>query len=98
VLRRSLKDSSPGVRVEAARALCKMDLEGEGLPVLIEELSGSDQIVRHYAALALEDIGEKAQPALDALKQARDDKYEYVRRISNRLVGTLQAGNESNSE
>jgi len=99
VLRRALKDDSPGVRVEAARALCKMDLEVEGLPVLVEELKNqNDQIVRHYAALALEDIGEKARPALEPLKQAREDKYEYVMRISNRLVGTLEAGNESGSE
>jgi arylsulfatase A-like enzyme len=93
VLTRSLKDDSRGVRVEAARALCKMDLESKGLPLLVEELENEDQIVRHYAALALEDIGEKAQPALDVLKQAREDKYEYVRRISNRLVATLQQEN-----
>ncbi|MHC4623881.1 MAG: sulfatase-like hydrolase/transferase, partial [Planctomycetota bacterium] len=90
VLTRALADKSAGVRVEAARALCKMNLESQGLPVLVEELKNEDQIVRHYAALALEDIGEKAQPALDALKQAREDKYEYVRRISNRLVRALQ--------
>lgn len=96
-LRRSLKDGSRAVRVEAARGLCKMDLEGEGLPVLIEELSGSDQIVRHYAALALEDIGEKARPALAALERARGDKYEYVMRVSNRLVAALQGGNDEES-
>jgi HEAT repeat protein len=73
-------------------------LEGKGLPVLIEGLRDEDQIVGHYAALALEDIGEKAQPALDVLKQAREDKYEYVKRISNRLVGTLQGGNDEESE
>jgi HEAT repeat protein len=90
VLTQALTDKSGGVRVEAARALCKMNLESQGLPVLMEDLKNEDQVVRHYAALALEDIGEKAQPALDALKQAREDKYEYVRRISNRLVGALQ--------
>ncbi|HUT30386.1 MAG TPA: sulfatase-like hydrolase/transferase [Sedimentisphaerales bacterium] len=98
VLRQSLKDGSLGVRVEAARALCKMGMEGEGLPVLIEELRNDDQIVRHYAALALEDIGEKARPALEPLKEARGDKYEYVMRISNRLVAALQGGSEQESE
>jgi arylsulfatase A-like enzyme len=95
VLKQGLKDGLPGVRVEGARGLCKMDLEGKGLPVLVEELRNEDHIVRHYAALALEDIGEKVEPALEALKEARDDKYEYVRRISNRLVGTLQPQNGS---
>jgi arylsulfatase A-like enzyme len=90
VLTQGLKDESGGVRVEAARALCKMDLESQGLPLLIEELKNEDQIVGHYAALALEDIGARARPALEALKQGQEDKYEYVRRISNRLVGKLQ--------
>ncbi|MHC4061007.1 MAG: sulfatase-like hydrolase/transferase [Planctomycetota bacterium] len=90
VLSQGLKDDSGGVRVEAARALCRMDLESQGLPVLIEELKNEDQIVRHYAALALEDVREKARPALEALRAARADKYEYVKRISNRLVGKLQ--------
>jgi arylsulfatase A-like enzyme len=90
VLTQGLKDDSSGVRVEAARALCRMDLENQGLPVLVKELKNEDQVVRHYAALALEDMREKARPALEALRAAREDKYEYVKRISNRLVGTLQ--------
>jgi uncharacterized sulfatase len=90
VLTEASTDSSGGVRVEAARALCKMDLESEGMPVLLEELKIADQVVRHYAALALEDIGDKARPALKALMVARDDKYEYVRRVANRLVRNLQ--------
>ncbi len=98
VLTQGLKDDSADVRVEAARALCKMDMEDKGLPVLLEELKNKDQIVRHYAALALEDIGEKARPALGAVKAAQDDEYEYVRRISNRLVGTLRGGSDGTSE
>ena len=90
VLTQGLKDDSPSVRVEAARALCKMDMQDKGLPVLMKELEDGDQIVRHYAALALEDIGQKARPALDALTDARNDRYEYVRRIANRLVGFLE--------
>jgi arylsulfatase A-like enzyme len=90
VLIGALKDGSAGVRVEAARALCKMDLDDEGLPVLLTELKNSDQVVRHYAALALEDIGRKAGPALEAIKAAKDDKYGYVRRLADRLVRVLE--------
>ncbi|MHC4865949.1 MAG: sulfatase-like hydrolase/transferase [Planctomycetota bacterium] len=86
----ALKDSSAGVRVEAARALCKMHRQEEGLPLLLTELKNSDQVVRHYAALALEDIGQKARPALDAIKAAKDDKYGYVRRLADRLVRVLE--------
>jgi uncharacterized sulfatase len=90
VLIEALKDGSAGVRVEAARALCKMDLDDKGLPVLLTELKNADQVVRHYASLAFEDIGEKARPALDALKLARNDKYGYVKRLTNRVVRLLQ--------
>ncbi|HUW18838.1 MAG TPA: sulfatase-like hydrolase/transferase [Sedimentisphaerales bacterium] len=91
----ALQDDSAGVRVACARALCKMDVQDKALPALLRELRGEDQIVRHYAALALEDIGQKALPALDALKAAQNDRYEYVRRISTRLVGLLDGSRRS---
>jgi HEAT repeat protein len=67
-----------------------MHRQEEGLPLLLTELKNSDQVVRHYAALALEDIGQKARPALDAIKAAKDDKYGYVRRLADRLVRVLE--------
>ena len=86
----ALWDGSPGVRVASARALCIIGAEHKGLPVLVRELKNSDQVVRHYAALALEDIGSNAYPALDALRAAKKDRYEYVRRIADRLVPVLE--------
>ena len=91
----ALKDKSAGVRVASARALCKMDREEIALPVLLRELKNDNQVVRHYAALALEDIGEKAYPALEDLKGAKNDKYEYVMRVANRLVSILQRTNRT---
>jgi len=92
LLELALHDDSAGVRVESARALCKIGRAGEGLKVLVKQLKNKDNaIVRHYAALALEDIAEKAYRALAALKPARRDTYEYVKRVSNRLVGKLQS-------
>jgi arylsulfatase A-like enzyme len=85
-----LNDSSAGVRVECARALCKIGMEDKGLPVLRHELKGGDQVVRHYAALAFEDIGTKALPALEDLRAAKNDGYNYVQRIANRLVGVFE--------
>ena len=91
-----LKDISPGVRVAAARALCLLDRENDGLPVLLAELKNGDQVVRHYAALALEDIGPiKAQPAMAALKEARNDPYLFVQRISTRLAGPAENADKS---
>jgi arylsulfatase A-like enzyme len=94
-LRDLLKDVSPGVRVAAGRALCLLDGQGEGLPVLLAELKNGDQVVRHYAALALEDIGLlKAQPAQAALREARSDPYEYVQRIAVRIAGPSEGSRE----
>lgn len=91
----ALKDNSAGVRVASARALCKMDMEDRALPVLLHELKNSNQVVRHYAALALEDIGEKALAALEDLKTAKNDKYNYVQRVADRLVSVLQGTNRT---
>jgi HEAT repeat protein len=90
VLRAALKDNSAGVRVECARALCEMEMQAEALPVLLRGLKNSDQVVRHYTALALEDIGEKSHLLIGALRAAEDDDYEYVKRLANRLVATLE--------
>ena len=90
----ALKDKTDYVRVEAARALCLMDNAAESaLPVLGHELSHSDnEVVRHYAALALEDIGEKARPVIEMLKKACNEDYEYVKRVATRVVNKLQNG------
>ncbi len=91
-LRPLLRDPSSGVRVAAARALCLLGGEHEALPVLLAALKNEDQVVRHYAALALEDIGPvKAEPAMAALREARSDPYEYVQRIARRLAGASQS-------
>lgn len=88
----ALKDKAGYVRVAAARALCLMDNSTESaLPVLERELAHSNnEVVRHYAALALEDIGEKARPVIETLKKARNENYEYVKRVSTRIVNTLE--------
>lgn len=89
----SLDDPKSGVRVEVARALVLLGETGYGLPVLRAGLSDRDQIVRHYAALALEDIGVRcAAPALDDLKAAlrRPNQYEYVLRVGQRLVAAIE--------
>jgi predicted outer membrane protein len=50
-----------------------------------------NEVVRHYAAAALEDIGEKARPVLDAVKKAQKDRYQYVERVTNRIAAKLDA-------
>lgn len=91
VLRGAIEAGPAYVRVAAARALCLMGLVEEGLPVLREELRNQDQeVVRHYAAMALEDIGEAARPALDDLRAATKDKYDLVKRVATRTSEILE--------
>ena len=92
-LRRLMKDKTAYVRVAAARAVALVSGADEALPVLVNELRNKDnEVVRHYAALALEDMGENARPAIPALQQATKDKYDFVHRVATRIVEMLNAG------
>lgn len=86
-----LADPSPSVRCAAAKALCLWGEEKQALPVLVkalrEEVQGS---ARHHAAVALEAIGEKAKPALAEIQAATKDDYDYVQRVSGRIVKKLK--------
>lgn len=87
----ALSDSAASVRVAAARALCLMGEAGQGLPVLRKELTNKEnEVIRHYAAMALEDIGDVARSALDDLKAAREDPYDLVKRVAVRTVEILE--------
>ncbi|MCH9021432.1 MAG: HEAT repeat domain-containing protein [Planctomycetes bacterium] len=88
----ALNDKAGYVRVEAARALCLMNSSTDKAVAILEhELAGNDnEVVRHFAALALEDIGTKAHPAIESLEKAGKEKYEYVKRVSARVVNTLK--------
>jgi len=88
-LHAALGDSSPSVRVAAARSLVALGDSSAGLPVLVELLRGPDAAVRVLAASALDELGPKAAPALDALKDAQQDSNEYVVRLSTHAVREL---------
>jgi hypothetical protein len=59
--------------VEAAEALCHLDRTEGALPVLEKELQGRDLRAALRAARALELLGEKARPALPAMKKVLQD-------------------------
>ena len=85
------KDTSPAVRIMAANALCKIDMEEKGLPVLIDEVTGKNEWARLLAAEQLDNMGEKARPAIDALKKAITLKgNKYVARVANHTLENLK--------
>ena len=91
--RSALNDESEVVRVMAARALFHMERDDSGtLDVLISELESSHEWVRLKAAIVLDEVGEKARPAIPAMKQARQENKpvnKYVARVTNRALNQL---------
>jgi N-sulfoglucosamine sulfohydrolase len=83
-----LKDPSPAARIAAAQALCDWGEEKRGLPVLVEALTqGELTSTRLLAATALGRIGEKARPAINAM---RSTKGNYVGKVLKHALGRLE--------
>lgn len=89
--KKALSDNSPVVRIAAARALCRRGiLESESLELLVHDLEGPEEWVRLQAALALDELGEKARPCVDALRAAlKDTENKYVVRVANHALNAL---------
>jgi uncharacterized sulfatase len=85
-LRASLKDRSASVRVAAAFSLHQLGESTEVLDTLTQSLKNDNPWVRHLAALALDEMGLAAKPALDAVRAAKTDKNEYVARVVSSIL------------
>ena len=82
-----LKDSSPNVRVAAAESLVRIGKPDKALGVLVEALASQDQWVSLHAANALDNLDEKARPALAKMKGG---KGGYVQRCLLKAVADLE--------
>jgi HEAT repeat protein len=92
-LRARLTDESPDVRIAVAQALCQMGRIDLGLPTLIEELKHDDPWLRLAAANAIDYGGEKAGPAVPAMRSfmASDDRENlFVRWVFGNTLRTLK--------
>ena len=72
-LAKALADPAPNVRIEAAGALVAMGRTEKAMPLLVKELAAEDANIALHAARTLQLLGEKARPALDALRAAATD-------------------------
>jgi len=86
----ALKDPAPVVRIAAAHALCDWGEETEALPVLTEGLNCETDKARLYAVIALKRIGEKARPALTAIRARSKDEDNYVQRVTRAVLDQLE--------
>jgi hypothetical protein len=66
-----LGDSSPNVRFAAAGALCKLGLCENALPVLADGLAESREESVLFAAREIQNLGNKARPIVQQMKDAR---------------------------
>ena len=67
-----------------------MERDADALPVLIAELEDPNEYVRLAAVTVLDDIGERARPALDAIEALKQDKNGYVKRVVDHALSVLQ--------
>jgi uncharacterized sulfatase len=100
-MKRALRDDSSAVRTAAARALCRLGVPDEALPVLIRELTEGTQWERLYAANALDEIDEQARPVLEQMKQGLEyqegfnSNGKYRVRVMNRVLNELNGTNNT---
>lgn len=98
VLQKCLNDPSVEVRIVAAEALCRIDREDIALPVLLDACAHKSEWVRLQAANSLDRIGEKARPAIDAIrKMAAGSAKEnmFVRWVFVHTLKQLDSGVDS---
>lgn len=88
-MQEALNDNAPEVRIWAAHALCKTGNLEAGLPILIQELGGTSGPARLHAAHALEDLGDQARPAVEALQARQGDAFGYPDRVATRVLTKL---------
>jgi len=93
VLKLLLNDECSSVKIAAARALCNLNFEKDGLEILTEELKNNDEWTRLSAALVLDEIGDKARLSIPDLKLALNDENKYVARVANRALNVMQGTN-----
>lgn len=89
-LKSHTEDASTAVRIAAALSLCKMGYEKKYVPFLAKYLKADNLITGMYAARALEQVGSASRQVLPVIKDARDSRYEYTRRIARRLTEKLE--------
>jgi hypothetical protein len=82
-------DESASVRIAAGLALCRLGENELGLSTLEEELDNPNLIAEMYALRALEKVGDKAMPLKDRIREEKESRYEFSRRLATRIYREL---------
>ena len=84
------RESPLPLKLVAARWLCAVEDPVPHLKLLVEALSHPQASVQLQAITALADLGEKARPVIEDIRQATQHG-EYVGRVSQRALSRLEA-------
>ncbi|MCF8379017.1 MAG: sulfatase-like hydrolase/transferase [Bacteroidales bacterium] len=85
-LQSALNDESDGVRIAAARALCRLGQTEPALEILAANLENPNLIVGLYAALFIEDLDKDSiLKILPAIEKATESPYEFTKRTAVRI-------------
>jgi HEAT repeat protein len=90
-----LEDKAAAPRIAAAQTLGMIGQPDKALPVLVAAMSDPQDSVRIQAATALEKLGNSARPAIATLEKGTADSSEYVKRISERSLQSLDPNRQS---
>jgi HEAT repeat protein len=77
------------VRVAAADALCRLGHHADALPALTDGLKHANPWVRLSAAIALDDLGDKARPVREQLQATLKRGNNYVDQVLKHALGRL---------
>ncbi|MCP4887895.1 MAG: sulfatase-like hydrolase/transferase [Planctomycetaceae bacterium] len=93
-IKRCLTDTSPSVRIAAARAIARLGNPTAAIKILQQELVSDHQWGRLAAAIVLDEMDDEAKPATDALQGAlKDQPNKYIVRVANRALNEMQGTN-----
>jgi HEAT repeat protein len=89
-----LEDPVAAPRIAAAQTLGLLGQSEKALPVIVAAMENPQESVRIQAATALEKLGPAARPAIAILEKGTTDSSEYVKRISERSLQSLDPGHK----
>ncbi len=89
-LQHALDDDSTAVRVAVARALDRAGHTDQALPILTAALKDENGSTRLWAITLLDEMDERARPAIDAIREATEEQpNNYVQRVAQTALEEL---------
>ena len=90
VLEQAATDESREVRVAAACGLCRLGRDDLGIATLKNTVLTDNHAVRLRSLLVLEEIGNRARPALDVVRPLKQSEAIFVRWVAERVESNIQ--------